>query len=526
MLGYKVMRYDPVTNRVISGANSRLSYPAIEGSTMRMPGIGVWLSLDKQYVLDNYRGHDHEVLLTVSFDPDDIVRGNITDKQSEFTVPSCVIEKILRLPTEDEEEHIVEAASGQKQFYVVVPLAEDAFTPKGRIDTLKELVNHKLDGILGISDNNVIIMQWINIRDAVVIMDEAKVLSSNDIEEVKYNDPDYLVKDGMAAMYRLYDRKDRSRRSAASVMARFWETLVGGKILHVEVYPQANKFKELAHVWESLQHKISEVTKRYPDGFRDQQEIDRCFGNLSHYGLTSLEENERLLDEMKSYHEVAGWEKSGDYASNKLDRIENELERISSLVEEPDADEQVLEQAKYRLEEEQVQLVVDVLALHKEILPFVSALKSTAEQARSQMTSDKQKTDDLWALKRLSVNDASEKMAEKADDITTVSDLIAAVKDVAPGVQDSTLKELVPAALQACAKPYSDEYEWVVKDKVLNIPNGSKVVIRRSPDSADRRAYLEEAGKALKGAGYKVSFVDNDKFSKAVRQYQTKKWSS
>ena len=83
--GYKVMRVE--RGRLVSGANSRLRFPARKGSVLTMPGQGVFLSPNRQYVLTYYSGlADDEVLLTLDFRPEDIVWGNLTDREPEVGV--------------------------------------------------------------------------------------------------------------------------------------------------------------------------------------------------------------------------------------------------------------------------------------------------------------------------------------------------------------------------------------------------------------------------------------------------------
>jgi hypothetical protein len=58
LIGYKVMNYDTTTHQVVSGANSTIRMPLRVGMVHRMPGAGIFLGNDPQYVLDNYAVHD------------------------------------------------------------------------------------------------------------------------------------------------------------------------------------------------------------------------------------------------------------------------------------------------------------------------------------------------------------------------------------------------------------------------------------------------------------------------------------
>ena len=97
-IGYKVMRYE--NGILIAGANSKLTFKAEIGKTISMPGNGIYMSPNKEYVLNYYSGlADNEVLITFEFDINDITFGNLTDKEAEVAVKQA---KIINLePIED-----------------------------------------------------------------------------------------------------------------------------------------------------------------------------------------------------------------------------------------------------------------------------------------------------------------------------------------------------------------------------------------------------------------------------------------
>ena len=95
-IGYKVMRVEG--GKVVAGADSRQSYPLRKGYVIAMPGNGIYLSLQKQYVLDYYSGlADDEVLLTLEFSEKDITTGNLTDRETEVSVKRAKIVSFKRL---------------------------------------------------------------------------------------------------------------------------------------------------------------------------------------------------------------------------------------------------------------------------------------------------------------------------------------------------------------------------------------------------------------------------------------------
>lgn len=80
---------------LVAGANSILKYPTKIGTIIRMPGNGIYLSPNREYVMDYYSGlADDEVLLTFSFNIKDITTGNINDKEPELSVKQAIIKNI------------------------------------------------------------------------------------------------------------------------------------------------------------------------------------------------------------------------------------------------------------------------------------------------------------------------------------------------------------------------------------------------------------------------------------------------
>lgn len=91
LIGYKVMNYDTTTHQVVSGANSAIRMPLHVGMVHRMPGAGIFLGNDSQYVMDNYAVHDVNALITYHFDPADLKYGNLTDREAEIGVAEAKV---------------------------------------------------------------------------------------------------------------------------------------------------------------------------------------------------------------------------------------------------------------------------------------------------------------------------------------------------------------------------------------------------------------------------------------------------
>lgn len=86
MIGYKVMRISDCGNFLVSGMNSNLTFP-INTKNLSMPGNGIYLGIDKQYVLDYYSElAEKEALLTVEFDENNIITGCLEDIEPEVSI--------------------------------------------------------------------------------------------------------------------------------------------------------------------------------------------------------------------------------------------------------------------------------------------------------------------------------------------------------------------------------------------------------------------------------------------------------
>lgn len=94
MLGYKVMRVSEDGSKLISGANSNITWEA-KCQFVSMPGKGIYMGNNKDYVLDYYSGlADNEALITFEFDESDITFGNLEDREVEIAVKRANIVNI------------------------------------------------------------------------------------------------------------------------------------------------------------------------------------------------------------------------------------------------------------------------------------------------------------------------------------------------------------------------------------------------------------------------------------------------
>ena len=93
LVGWRVARYAGRDGKeeAVSGADSRLRWPLRIGAVHTAPRAGIFLGLSRQYVLDHYAVHDHNVLLKYRFREVDIRQGNLEDREPELGVSRATL---------------------------------------------------------------------------------------------------------------------------------------------------------------------------------------------------------------------------------------------------------------------------------------------------------------------------------------------------------------------------------------------------------------------------------------------------
>jgi hypothetical protein len=104
--GYKVMRLK--NSKICSLADDTYQFNPAKNKKIQMEGQGVWLSTNKQFVLDYYSNADenNEVLVTLEFNPKDITAGNLNDREPVITVPKCTIKSVHHIIDQEVDKEI------------------------------------------------------------------------------------------------------------------------------------------------------------------------------------------------------------------------------------------------------------------------------------------------------------------------------------------------------------------------------------------------------------------------------------
>lgn len=93
-IGYKIMPI--IDGQLVSGADKRQSNFKLEkNANMHMPGNGIYITPHRDYALDYYSGlAEEEALLTLEYDDNHIITGNLNDKEPEISVNNATIKSI------------------------------------------------------------------------------------------------------------------------------------------------------------------------------------------------------------------------------------------------------------------------------------------------------------------------------------------------------------------------------------------------------------------------------------------------
>lgn len=81
-------------------------------------------------------------------------------------------------------------------------------------EQLSQISEGVLYGVRGISDTKQIMTDWFLMgRNSVLFMDPLKVAELNDIEQIQYDDPEYLCSNNMAALFRIWAKEGKTRNN-------------------------------------------------------------------------------------------------------------------------------------------------------------------------------------------------------------------------------------------------------------------------------------------------------------------------
>lgn len=118
----------------------------------------------------------------------------------------------------------------------------------------QELKNQKLIGVKGISTSNYNVSDWFVNRDCLIVMPFDKFLELNNTEQIKYDDPYYLTKDGLRAFYRLYNTDRENQYQYQSVLDNIFKYIQKEFVLEAQTKKNGRIYfsiSELYNVYHS-----------------------------------------------------------------------------------------------------------------------------------------------------------------------------------------------------------------------------------------------------------------------------------
>jgi len=88
--------------------------------------------------------------------------------------------------------------------------------------TFEELSVNFLEGIAGVSTSKYNIAEWLVHRDCLIVMPFEDFIQLNFAEQILYEDADYLTRNGLDVMFRIYDRKGKDDSDYMQVLGNLF----------------------------------------------------------------------------------------------------------------------------------------------------------------------------------------------------------------------------------------------------------------------------------------------------------------
>lgn len=182
-------------------------------NNQKIEGICVEGKIDNYHIIDLVSDNDNEEshIFKIKINIDSWAEDGMSFKKKETTesVDQYTKEKIekayvsIRIPDQTAQ------SATQPGKYEVTSIDEKPFA---------ELKDGVMNGIRGISTSNYNISEWLVHRDALIVMPFDKFNAINETEQVKYFDADYLTKNGLEVLFRLYDKKQSDDNSYSQIL--------------------------------------------------------------------------------------------------------------------------------------------------------------------------------------------------------------------------------------------------------------------------------------------------------------------
>lgn len=354
-----------------------------------------------------------------------------------------------------------------KKFYVAMPFNSN---------TAAGLANGELIGIAGISDRADIIMQWYGMsRDAVLAMDGEKLSKLNNLSVVQYRNPEYLLSNGMAALFRLLD-KNRSRLGAEQVAGRLVDHFGYGMKEQQTTLPD---LKPVQLALQTAHDRLTGALTGLPDDRDDRRQLLRQAstdeGDLKYLASELM----KMIENIESFSEYTTESDLNIYL--KPSAITTVTDHFDGVT---DTDTAVSNAQDYGFDDDAVTKLVDVVEAIQQAMRAFSAVKNVHDELQQHYKS-KNNLGQLSYNIRNKRTRIEEVLGKEYQNVKTAAGLAKILAKNIPVIEEQDWLSFVKIALSSIGRIYAGEGEWLVKDRRLKIPEGSVLWVTTHKSSID-----------------------------------------
>jgi hypothetical protein len=389
-----------------------------------------------------------------------------------------------------------------KKFFVVMPFGSDQYSA----EKTKNIAAGVLDGVLGISDKAEIIMQWYGMaRDAILAMDGPELVRLNSLSRIQYDNPEYLVSNGMAALYRVFNKSKDVSYGPKGLAGNLKDHIA----ISLKEKPLAaglvSECKQVADALNKASVALESAIDGLPQDPDDRKQVLRETG-MDSRDLDYLQKAIRKTEE--DCRDFAEYAKDGQITASRVDLYlsgEYSYERWTHVLDEvlSRIDDVINYVTDYGFDEEVVMSVatlLDVLTDVQKTLVRAGGLHATATKLLAEMSAF---ANIRYKAERGGLLRILEDASEGFKDVKTVKGLATLVQKHAQkdfdlkGMTVEQWTKLLRMCLESVGSTFKSEGEWLVKDRKLKIPPNSTLWISKYPLPEDVEA-RRQAGETTK----------------------------
>ena len=380
-----------------------------------------------------------------------------------------------------------------KKFFVVMPFGRSREYEYSAKPT-KDIAAGVLDGVMGISDKAEIIMQWYGMaRDAILAMDGPELVRLNSLSRIQYDNPEYLVSNGLAALYRIFDKNPAAKYGANALANNISDNIAAGLKKASRSAGVEKEAKQVSDLLIKASVALNEAMESLPEDKDDrkyllrQAEIDQ--GDLEFLDRR-LRKAAEYVDSFMHNAKTRISQRDIDLYLDPSDFV------IGSFVGFNDNKQGFFNNAvEYGFDADQLASFQKVLDAVSMAVDAFDARNDLGDKAAELVANQSKYSGLLYAAERGDFRKAVEKAFEGGtSNIKSVKGLAKVIADAAKdshNLRDLSLADweaIVRQGLRHIGETYADEGEWLVKDRKLKIPPNSTLWISKYPLPEDVEA--------------------------------------